>query len=375
MSESTAWRRRALTIAVIAVLVISVVAIIVALTTDSDEATVEFGGMKMTPSQLQEMTEESMGTDDLSKVDMVSSSDRKAELEPRIVKGVKVFNLSARPIRWEYREGQTVAAWGYEAQVPGPAIRMMEGDRVRINVTNDLPVATTVHWHGVDVPFDQDGVPSITQKAIEPGETFSYEFTARPAGTRLYHTHGSEPGDEARQLDMGLAGPLIIESPKQSKVDVDRTLVLDEWNVESDGLNVAMMSGAGHGAHNAGFNVFTINGRAMPDFEPIEVKRGQKVRLRFINAGSSAIHPMHLHGQQVTVTALDGNTVPMTARLQRNVITLQPGETTDVEFVAENPGVWMLHCHELHHADGGMMTLLKYDGYEPIEKSHGSESH
>jgi FtsP/CotA-like multicopper oxidase with cupredoxin domain len=231
-----------------------------------------------------------------------------------------------------------------------------------------------VHWHGVDVPFEQDGIPGVTQKAIKPGETFSYEFTALPSGTRLYHTHGSDPGTEARQIDMGLAGPLIIEPKKQAAVDVDHTLVLDEWAVEPDGLNVAMMRGAGHAAHTAGFNIFTINGRAMPDFEPIEVKQGQRVRLRLINAGSSAIHPMHLHGHQFTVTALDGNPVPVSARQKRNVITLASGETADIEFVAQNPGAWMLHCHELHHADGGMMTLLKYEGYEPIEEDHGKDA-
>jgi manganese oxidase len=174
--------------------------------------------------------------------------------------------------------------------------------------------------------------------------------------------------DEARQLDMGLSGALIVEPRTQSqpKPAVDHTLVLDEWAVEEGGLNAAMMSGAGHAAHNAGFNVFTINGRAAPDWEPIPVAKGRTVRLRFINAGSSTTHPMHLHGHQFTVTALDGNPVPAPARQRRNVITLAPGETADVEFTTDNPGAWMLHCHELHHADAGMMTLLQYEGYEPV---------
>lgn len=180
--------------------------------------------------------------------------------------------------------------------------------------------------------------------------------------------------DEARQLDMGLSGPLIIEPASRERATVDTTLMLDEWSVAEGGLNAAMMSGAGHAAHNAGFNVFTINGRSAPATAPIQVRKGDLVRIRFINAGSSTTHPMHLHGHQFTVVAIDGNAVPAAARQRRNVTPVSPGETYDVTFVADNPGVWMLHCHELHHADAGMMTLVRYNGFEPIDATAHSES-
>jgi manganese oxidase len=341
-----------------------------------DDDTTDFAGMEMTAAEIDQMTRESMGTAPLARVKTRSLDDRVAMLSHRVENGTKVFALQARPVRWEYRDGQSVAAWGYERQVPGPTIRVSEGERVRVEFTNRLPEPTTVHWHGVDVPFNQDGVPGVTQDPIEPGETYSYEFTATPAGTRMYHTHGSSMSDEARQLDMGLSGALIIEPrTKAQPASVDQTLVLDEWAVEPGGFNAAMMTGAGHAAHNAGSNVFTINGRAAPDFEPIAVKRGETVRLRLINVGSSATHPMHLHGHQFTVTALDGNPVPAPARQLRNVITLAPGETADVEFTANNPGVWMLHCHELHHADAGMMTLMQYEGFEPVDAEDGRAGH
>ena len=367
-------RRTRILLAAGAALVIAVVAVLL-LTSGSDDE-VDFAGMSMSPAEIREMTDDSMGTPRMSKVKLVRPGDRQAELPYEVVKGVKVFELDAKPLRWEYRDGQSVAAWGYQQQVPGPAIRVREGDRVRIVVRNRLAEATTVHWHGVDVPFEQDGVPGVTQEAIPAGEDYTYEFTATPAGTRFYHTHGSSMRDEARQLDMGLSGALIIEPkvPAPVAAEVDETFVLDEWAVEDDGLNAAMMSGAGHAAHNAGFNVFTINGRAAPDFQPVKIKRGQTVRLRFINAGSSATHPMHLHGHQFTVTALDGNPVPVASRQDRNVITLAPGETADVTFRADNPGVWMLHCHELHHADAGMMTLVEYDGFEAIGEGSDEDS-
>lgn len=339
---------------------------------DSEE--IEFAGMEMSQHEIDQMTRDSMGTADLARVKK-SQAGNTGTLPFELVDGVKVFELEARPVRSEYRDGQTVAAWGFEGQVPGPAIHAREGERVRIEFTNNLPDATTVHWHGVDVPFEQDGVPGVSQAAIEPGATYTYEFVARPSGTRFYHAHGSSMRDEARQLDMGMSGPLIIEPTRsQTAADVDRTLVLDEWGVEDGGMNAAMMSGAGHAAHDAGFNVFTINGRAAPDTVPIHVKRGQTVRLRFVNAGSSTTHPMHLHGHQFTIIALDGNPVPLPARQLRNVVTVAPGETADVEFVADNPGVWMLHCHELHHADAGMMTLLQYEGHEPVGADGNSES-
>ncbi len=289
-----------------------------------------------------------------------SPADR-VPLSPIEKNGVKEFTLTAEAINWEYVKGKTLLAWGYNGQIPGPEIRVTEGEKVKIVFTNKLPKATTLHWHGLDLPNDQDGVPGVTQKAIKPGETYTYEFTAKPAGTRFYHTHGGAAMvDEAEQLDMGLSGAFIIE-PKNyatNKPDREYTVILDEW--DTTGMSNMMATGAGAMAGMA-YNLFTINGRAFPDTEPLKVKKGELVRIRMINAGTSTIHPMHLHGHQFKVVAVDGNPVPKAAQLTRNTQPIHPGETYDIEFIADNPGTWLFHCHELHHADSGMIAVVVYE--------------
>lgn len=279
-------------------------------------------------------------------------------LNPTIKDGVKEFQLTAEPIRWEYSKGKNISAWGYNGQIPGPEIRVVEGDKVKIIFTNNLPKATTIHWHGIDVPFEQDGVPGVTQKAVLPGETFVYEFIANPAGTHMYHTHGSEAmADEAEQLDMGLAGSFIIEPRNYvNKPDKEYTVILDEWNTAKMDRVSGDMS-----AMNMDYDTFTINGRSFPDTTPLKVKKGERVRIRVINAGTSTIHPMHLHGHQFKIVATDGNPVPESAQLTRNTLPIHPGETYDIEFIANNPGTWLFHCHELHHADGGMIVPVVYE--------------
>ncbi len=278
-------------------------------------------------------------------------ADRQKYLKPVLKGGVKEFHLTAEVIRWEYTKGKTILVWGFNGQIPGPEIRVRENDKVRIVITNKLPKAITVHWHGVDVPFEQDGVPEITQKAIQPGEVYIYEFVAKPAGTRFYHAHGSKMGDEAEQLDMGLSGAFIIEPRNYKRPDREYVLILDDWQAMSEGhVN----------GHSGNYDLFTINGLAFPSTEPIKVRKGERVRLRIINTSVSTFHPMHLHGHQFKVVAVDGNPVPPAAQLIRNTITLHPGETYDIEFIANNPGTWLFHCHELHHADAGMATLIVY---------------
>lgn len=254
--------------------------------------------------------------------------------------GVKVFRLTAEVVMWDYGNGEPVESWGYNGQLPGPEIRVTEGDRVRVEFTNYLPEATTVHWHGIDLMNWSDGVPGYTQEATRPGETFVYEFDAYPAGTRFYHTHGLDHLSEARQMDMGLAGPIIIEPRDYDRPDVEHTIVLTE-------------------RINRG--LFPISGRVYPDTEPIRVTYGDRVRIRMINAGSATFHPMHLHGHQFRVVATDGNPVPAGLELVKNVQTVMPGDTYDIEFIADNPGVWLFHCHELNHSAGGMATAVIYE--------------
>jgi len=318
-----------------------------------------------------------MGVNSNNQLPLKTASGQKA-MQPTIKDGVKEFTLTAEPVRWEYSKGKTIAAWAYNGQVPGPEIRVTEGDKVRIKFNNMLPKGTTTHWHGLDVPNSMDGVPGVTQEAVKAGESFTYEFTAAPAGTRFYHTHGSKMGDEAQQSDMGLSGAFIVEPKGYQKPDKEYTVMLDDWRLGKDGFNRAVtdmnMDGMDNMAMNMDYNLFTMNGLAFPDSRNLDVKQGDRVRIRLINASASTTHPMHLHGQQFKITATDGNPVPEAAQLTRNVVTLNPGETYDIELTATNPGVWAFHCHELHHAGAGMMTLLKYEGFNaPASSSSGSQ--
>ena len=272
-----------------------------------------------------------------------------------------VFALDARPVRWEIAPGTAVTAWSYNGIVPGPEIRVPDGQHVRIVVANHLPEATTVHWHGIDVPNAMDGVAGLTQDPIEPGASFTYEFTARPAGTDsgvggtfLYHSHT----DEDRQVAVGLAGAFIIDPRPGSdtpRYDVERTILLQEWNVTGGQTRPAMaMMGLLP-------NWFTIGGKAYPATQPITVTTGQRVLLRVIGAGQFE-HPMHLHGTTFRVVAVDGHPVP--SPIERDVQIVGSGERYDLAFTAPAPGKWLLHCHIAHHmtndgtAPGGLQLVI-----------------
>lgn len=276
--------------------------------------------------------------------------------------GALEFTLDARPVWWRIYGKQRLAAYAYNGIVPGPEIRVPNGQRVRIRFTNNLPEETTVHWHGIGVPNSQDGVPDVTQKAIEPGRSYTYEFTARPAGepngggTFLYHSHV----DEDRQMPAGLYGSFIIDPPKPTaRYAVDRTLVFSEWtaNAASGRVRGAMqMEGMLP-------NFFTINGKSYPDTEQIDVPAGKPVLLRLTNAGQFA-HPIHLHGTAFRVVALDGHAIPRAQQRLRDTVTLESGERADIAFT-EPPGKWVLHCHIGHHltndgsGPGGLLMLVK----------------
>jgi FtsP/CotA-like multicopper oxidase with cupredoxin domain len=257
-------------------------------------------------------------------------------LAPRIVAGVKVYDITARVVQWEVDVGKKVEAWTYNGVVPGPQIRVREGDRVRLVVKNELPESTSVHFHGVELPNDQDGVPFITQPPIKPGETFTYEFTANNAGSHMYHSHHNA----AKQVGLGLLGAFIVESKRPraiEKVDVDHVMIL-----------------------NDGYHGYTLNGKGFPCTEPVTAKLGQKVRIRFMNEGMM-IHPMHLHGMHMTVIDKDG--WPQPAPWKCDTLNIAPGERWDVIVSCNNPGVWAFHCHILPHAESehgmfGMVTAL-----------------
>lgn len=269
--------------------------------------------------------------------------------------GVKVFEITTQEVQWPIMEGVSVTALTYNGTVPGPLMRVTEGDRVRVLVKNELDDPTTVHFHGVELPNAMDGVPDVTQDPILPGETFVYEFEAKPAGTFWYHSHFE--GDV--QVGAGLYAPFIVD-PKESAdplPDVDVTLMIGEWLVRGGQTFAAMPMGGMEP------NYFTINGKAFPATETIDVKKGQLVRLRLVGTGQF-IHPMHLHGLPFKVVATDGHPVPEAAQLTKDTLSVAPGERYDIEFVATEPGQWMLHCHILHHTTndnvepGGLMLVV-----------------
>jgi FtsP/CotA-like multicopper oxidase with cupredoxin domain len=257
-------------------------------------------------------------------------------MSPRLDRGVKVYELTCSEVQWEVSPGKRMAAWVYNGQLPGPQIRVREGDRVRIHVKNELPESTCVHFHGLEVPVDQDGVPFITQKPIKPGASFTYEFTVPNAGSHMYHSHHNA----AKQVGMGLLGAFIVEPKDKSrepKVDIDTVMILNDM------------------AHG-----YTLNGKGFPATEPLVAKRGQKIRIRFMNEGMQ-IHPMHLHGMHMTVIAKDGWDQP--APWKCDTLNIAPGERWDVLVDATNPGTWAFHCHILTHAESehgmfGMVTAL-----------------
>ncbi len=272
---------------------------------------------------------------------------------------VKEFSLVAKEISWELLPGVTVKSMTFNGTIPGPEIRVREGDAVRIKIRNELKEPTALHWHGLDVPYNMDGVPGVTQAPIMPGKEFTYEFIAKPAGVRFYHSHAN-----AKQMTNAMHGAFIVEPAWDAKDKPDRhyILFLTEWMVNGKGSE--KMS-------EMDFNYFTINGKAFPATENLTVKKGEKIRITLIHMGAS-YHPMHLHGHQFRIVAKDGNAVSTAMQETRNVVPLQPGESYDIEFIADNAGVWALHCHEPHHVmnngaePGGLMTLVVYEGYEGI---------
>jgi manganese oxidase len=238
---------------------------------------------------------------------------------------VKVFRLTAEKIRWETKEGMLVDAMAYNRMVPGPVIRVTEGERVRIIVTNAMDEPHTTHWHGLFVPLKMDGVPGISQDPILPGDSFTYEFDAKPHGTRLYHSHFNAMTQEGS----GLYGMFIIDernAPAERRADREEIMLLGDGPLG-----------------------FVINGKEFPMIEPIQMKMGERVRVRMANLGAM-YHPMHMHGGFMTVIAKDGFPLPQPQKM--NTISIAPGETWDVILHPQYAGTWIWHCHVLSHATG-----------------------
>lgn len=259
-------------------------------------------------------------------------------LESRVKDGLRTFELTAAPCRHEVAPGMVINAWCYNGRTPGPTIEAVEGEKVRFYVTNKLPESTAVHWHGLFLPTGMDGVSGLTQKPIRPGETFMYEFTLRQHGTFMYHSHG----DEMTQIGLGAMGFFIVhpKNPAEPAPDRDYAIFLNEWAV-APGAQTPDPSVMND------FNIFTFNGRAFPGTQALTAKNGERVRIRFANAGQES-HPIHLHGHSFTITATDGGAIPPSARWPETTVVVFPGQTRDIEFTA-NTGDWAMHCHRRHH--------------------------
>ena len=282
----------------------------------------------------------------------------------RIIDGVKVMHLVAGPCENEFTPGLKADCWGFNGATPGPTIEAVAGDCLRIYVTNRLPAPTTVHWHGIRVPNGMDGVNGLTQPAIAIGETYRYEFVVPEAGTFMYHPHF----DEMTQQGLGMMGMFVVHprpgTTTEARPDRDYVIMLSEWRIDPGATRpnpIEMVD----------FNILTMNSKVYPTTEPIVAQMGERVRLRFGNLGAMDHHPIHLHGFQMTLVETDGGVLPASARFAANTVLVPVGSTRAVEFIADNPGDWPLHCHMTHHT----MNQMGHDSPNMVDTNmHGVDA-
>ncbi len=258
--------------------------------------------------------------------------------------GVKEFHLIAEPVEREFAPGMQAKCWGYNGQTPGPTIEAVEGDRVRILVTNKLPEHTTIHWHGIFLPNGMDGVGGLNQPHIKPGETYVYEFTLKQNGTFMYHPHA----DEMVQLAVGMMGFFIVhpQKPENPRIDRDFAIMLHTWAIHPGTYrpDPAVM---------LDFNIFTFNSKVFPAIDHLVVKTNDRVRIRIANLSMDE-HPIHIHGHAYRITATDGGKIPAAGQWPETTVLVPVDSTRDVEFIADAPGDWAFHCHKSHHTMNAM---------------------
>jgi manganese oxidase len=262
----------------------------------------------------------------------------------RIKDGWKEFHLVAEPVERELAPGMIGYLWGYNGQSPGPTIECVEGDRVRIFVTNKLPEHTTIHWHGILLPSGMDGVGGLSQPHIKPGETFVYEFEMKKSGTFMYHPHA----DEMVQMAMGMMGFLVVhpKDPEQHRVDRDFVFLMSAYDIEPGAFTPKVNTMLDQ-------NLWTWNSRVFPGIDHFVVARGDRVRIRFGNL-TMTNHPIHMHGYDFEVTGTDGGWVPESARWPEVTVDCAVGQMRAFEFDATEPGDWAIHCHKSHHTMNAM---------------------
>jgi FtsP/CotA-like multicopper oxidase with cupredoxin domain len=258
--------------------------------------------------------------------------------------GVKEFHLVAEPVVRELAPGMKANLWGYNGQSPGPTIEVVEGDRVRIFVTNRLPEHTSIHWHGQRLPNGMDGVTGLTQPGIQPGKTFVYEFVAKRPGTFMYHPHA----DEMTQMAMGMMGFWVThpKNPNFMKVDRDFVFLLSNYDIEPGSFTPKVNT-------MLDFNLFTFNSRVFPGIDSMNVRQGDRVRIRFGNL-TMTNHPIHMHGHEFEVTGTDGGWTRPESRWPEVTTDVAVGQMRAIEFDATDLGDWAFHCHKSHHTMNAM---------------------
>ncbi|MCF8167277.1 MAG: copper oxidase [Rhodoferax sp.] len=282
----------------------------------------------------------------------------------RMNQGVKEFHLVAEPVVREMAPGFKAHLWGYNGQSPGPTIEVVEGDRVRIFVTNKLPEHTSIHWHGQRLPCGMDGVGGLTQAAIQPGKTFVYEFMARRPGTFMYHPHA----DEMTQMAMGMMG-MWVTHPKArhtliDEVDRDFCFLLNSYDIDPGSYTPKIMT-------MLDFNIWSWNSRVFPGIDSFNVRTHDKVRIRVGNL-TMTNHPIHIHGHEFMVTGTDGGPTPGSARWHEVTTDVAVGQMRQLELVADEEGDWAFHCHKSHHTMNAMghnvPTLIGVDHRDVAKK-------
>jgi FtsP/CotA-like multicopper oxidase with cupredoxin domain len=291
------------------------------------------------------------------------------------------FTIVAKEAKHSLTKEVSVNAWTFNGSVPGSQIRVKQGEEVKITLKNELPKPVTIHWHGITVKNEMDGIPGITQNAVQPGESFTYTFTPEDPGTYMYHTHQNG----VKQMDKGLAGSFIVEPKKTEELDRDYTLVLDEWMSNSESSMMEDMEGmsmdeeeseenAEMGHSMDAYDIFTMNGKSGEAIKPLTVTEGDKVRVRLVNVGFMS-HKIHLHGHDFKVVAVDGQKINNPGEIKDELISIAPGERYDIEFTADNPGDWYLECHGDMEGTKGMKTQIKYENATKNEdKSNPTET-
>jgi manganese oxidase len=264
----------------------------------------------------------------------------------RMNNGVKEFHLVAEPVVREMAPGFKAHLWGYNGQSPGPTIEVVEGDKVRIFVTNRLPEHTSIHWHGQRLPNGMDGVTGLTQPGIPAGKTFVYEFTARRPGTFMYHPHA----DEMTQMAMGMMGFWVThpngKHPLIDPVNRDFCFLLNAFDIDPGSYTPKIMT-------MLDFNIWSWNSRVFPGIDSLNVRLNDKVRIRIGNL-TMTNHPIHLHGHEFLVTGTDGGPTPKSTRQYEVTQDIAVGQMRQLEFIADEEGDWAFHCHKSHHTMNAM---------------------